>query len=185
VKPRIVITGGPGSGKTKFVDRLKREPALAEFTFFDELARQLLEQDPSYRDDRNRFHLEIFRRQVAREDALGDRPFITDRGTVDAFAFHPEIFDRLGTSLAEQYRRYTAVIQLQSTASLGQAYYKTDSIRLEPIEDALIIQDAISRAWRDHPDYEFIIASPDIEEKYGDFLRTILRLANKMQKQDR
>ena len=183
--PRIVITGGPGSGKSKFVERLKRESILAEFTFFDELARQLLEQDPTYRDDRNRFHLEIYNRQVAREDAIGDKPFITDRGTVDAFAFHPEIFERLGTSLAEQFGRYTSVVQLQSTASLGPEYYTTDPIRTEPIADALIIQDAISRAWSEHPDYNFIAASPDIEEKYGDFLQTILRLANKIEKQDR
>ena len=128
---------------------------------------------------------EIFNRQVEREDALGARPFVSDRGTVDAFAFHPEMLDHLGTSLSEQYKRYTGVVQLESSASLGQDYYKTDSVRTEPIDDALAVQDAISRAWKGHPAYEFVAAAKDIEEKYHSFLLTVLRLTNKMQKQDR
>ena len=182
--PRIVVTGGPGSGKTKFIDRLRTEPHLSEFIFFDELARELLTLDPSLRSDRHRLHTEIYRRQIEREEAVHGQPFISDRGTVDAFAFHPEMLKHLGTSLKEQYKRYTAVIHLESAAILGDPYYRTDSVRIEPVEDALAIQDAIRKAWRGHPNYHYVPADIDIERKYHLFLSEVLLLSGEMEKQD-
>ncbi|UCD65244.1 MAG: AAA family ATPase, partial [Candidatus Zixiibacteriota bacterium] len=49
MSPRIVITGAPASGKSELIERLKEEPSLGEFVFLEEIARQLLKEDPSYR----------------------------------------------------------------------------------------------------------------------------------------
>ena len=95
---RIVITGGPGSGKTEFFEQLKQASALSGFLFFDELARQILTENPRIRHDLSTFHQEIYFRQIAREAAAGDRSFVTDRGTVDTFAFHPETVTEVGRS---------------------------------------------------------------------------------------
>ena len=174
---RLVITGAPGSGKTMCLEALKAEPQLSHFIFFDELARRLLVQMPSYRSNRTEFHREIYHLQTAREQNAGDRPFISDRGTVDAFAFHPETLFDVGTTLEREYGRYSAVIHLGSSARLGETFYHVDSIRTESMSDALAIEEAIGRAWSGHPQYEFIEAHPDFGVKLCLCRERVLSLA--------
>lgn len=174
---RLVITGAPGSAKTEFFERLKHEPEFTDFLFFDELARQLLEEDPSYRGRWDEFHKEIYRRQVAREDANPDSPIVSDRGTVDTFAFHPETVTDMGTTIDQEYRRYTGVVQLQTSAALGPDAYQNDSIRRESADEAMEIERFTTRAWSDHPAYVFIAASHDLERKYERFLAAMKELA--------
>ncbi len=173
---KIVITGAPASGKTKFIERLKTDPRFEDFVFLNELARQLLEEDPTYRQRWSEFHREIYRRQVARENELADKSFITDRGTADAFAFHPETARDMGTAIESEYKRYDAVIQLESTASLGEQYFQHDEIRNESIEDVLFIEKATTNVWNRHPNYHLIKAEIDTELKYGNFLQTLVDL---------
>ncbi len=171
---RLVITGAPASGKTVFWERLKDVPEFSGFVFFEELARRLLIETPSYRNRWAEFHREIYRRQVAREEAADGRSFVTDRGTVDAFAFHPETAGDVGTTLEAEYERYTAVIQLGSSAALGREYYPIDEVRNETIEQALAIEAAIRGVWEPHPGYRYVPAETAFEEKYRRF-ETIAR----------
>lgn len=179
VPVRIVITGAPASGKTKFFERLRELPVLREFLFFEELARQLLVEDPSYRQRWGDFHREIYRRQTAREAAAEGRSFISDRGTADAFAFHPETVADVGTTLEAEHRRYTAVIQLGTSAGLGEEYYRADEVRVEAIEQALAIEQHIRRVWEAHPAYYFVPARPVVDEKYRVFEALVLQLTGK------
>ena len=167
---RIVITGAPASGKTTFFERLKKQPAFAGYLFFEEIARQLLREDPTYRQRHQEFHQEIYRRQAAREKAAGDRPFVSDRGTADAFAFHPEAATQVGTTIEKEYARYTAVIQLGTAAALGPQHYSRDDVRRESAEEAMAIERAIASVWHKHYGYHLIPAQPDFEAKYRDFL---------------
>lgn len=171
---RIIVTGAPGSGKTEFIERIKGEKPLAGFVFFEELARAILSTSPHLRNDWPGLHREIYRRQDEREKAIGERSFVTDRGTVDAFAFHPETMANVGTSLEREYRRYTAVIQLGSAAVLGESYYRQDEIRRETPAEALEIERAIRAVWGHHPGYSFVAAGIDLEEKYYLFRRLIV-----------
>jgi len=171
---RIVVTGAPGSGKTEFIERLKSETSLAGFIFFEELARAILSASPHLRNDWPGLHREIYRRQAEREDAIGEKPFVTDRGTVDTFAFHPETMADVGTSLEREYQRYTAVIQLGSAATLGEPYYRQDEIRRETPAEALEIERAIRAVWGRHPAYSYIPAGENLEEKYYLFRRLIV-----------
>ncbi|MBD3403278.1 AAA family ATPase [candidate division GN15 bacterium] len=173
---RLVITGAPASGKTEFFDRLAINDAFEAFVFLPELARRLLEDNPGFRTDREAFHREIYRRQIAREDELGEKSFVTDRGTVDAFAFHPETAELVGTTIEREYERYDAVIQLGSAAGLGPGYYRTDTIRLESIDEALEIEKAIQRVWRDHPGFHYLPARINYQEKYERLLELVLHL---------
>ena len=163
--PRIVLTGAPASGKTLIFERLKNDPDMIGIVFLEELARKLLIENPAWRQNWPAFHLEIYRRQLAREQAAGDRPFITDRGTVDAFAFHPETVHDVHTTIEREYARYTAVLQLGSSAALGDEYYVRDDIRNESIPDALAIEKAITGVWKNHPGYNFLEANPNFEQK--------------------
>lgn len=166
---RIVITGGPGSGKTEFFERLKDETELDGFLFLEELARRILSDKPHIRHHPDELHREIYRRQIEREEAAGERPLVTDRGTVDAFAFHPETMTDIGTTLEFEYLRYSLVIQLGSAAALGERYYVRDEIRQENVSEALRIETALRRVWSAHPNYKFIPALEQIEEKYSRF----------------
>ena len=171
--PRIVITGAPGSGKTKLIERLKAEPLLEGFVYLPEAARQLLTERPELRGQWSRFHREIYALQTSREAAADGKPIITDRGTVDAYAFHPETLNEVGTSLEREYRRYSLVIQLGTAASIAKRRWKTDDIRRESREDALIIEKAITGAWQGHPNYHYIPAALHIEDKYVALWRLI------------
>ena len=171
---RIVITGAPGSGKTEFIERLKKEEELTEFVFFEELARAILSASPQFRHDWPGLHREIYRRQIEREDAIAGKPFVTDRGTVDAFAFHPETMAEVGTTLEREYQRYSLVVQLGSAAALGEPYYCKDQIRLETPAKALEIERAIRVVWGHHPDFSFIPAREKLEEKYNLLHRKIV-----------
>ena len=108
---RIVITGAPGSAKTEFIERLKQNPAFSGFLFFDEVARQLLVDNPGIRNNWTAFHLEIYRRQDQQEQLAAGRSFVTDRGTLDGFAFHPDAIHAVGTTVEREYARYDLVIQ--------------------------------------------------------------------------
>ncbi len=171
---RIVITGGPGSGKTEFFERLKSESELSGFLFLDELARRIISEQPHIRHHPHEFHREIYRRQVAREEAAGEQSLITDRGTVDAFAFHPETMSDVGTTLELEYRRYSLVVQLGTAAALGDDYYVQDDIRRESLSDALAIETALRRVWGPHQGYRLIPALEQIEEKYSRFLDLVV-----------
>lgn len=164
---QIVLTGAPGSGKTALIERLRSDTAFGNFLFFDELARELLKQNPDYRTRWAEFHREIYRRQIDRENEAAGRSFITDRGTVDAFAFHPETLKEVGTTLAQEYTRYTAVIQLGTTARLGEKLYQTDDVRQESLYDALVIERALMGAWGNHPNYRFIEACEQWDDKFN------------------
>jgi len=165
--PRIVITGAPASGKSGFLERLSREPLLAGFVFLSEAARELLVAQPGIRQDWAEFHRRIYGLQAAREGAIKDRPMITDRGTADAFAFHPDTLADIGTSLEREYERYSAVIQLGSAASLDEIPWKTDDVRQETREEAIAIEQALTRVWQHHRGYHFVPAVADVEEKYS------------------
>jgi len=163
---QIVITGGPGSGKTESLARLKDITRYRKFVFLSELARKLLEESSHYRHDVTAFHSEIYRQQTERETELREQSFITDRGTADAFAFHPETMSLVNTTIDAEYRRYSSVVQLGSAAALGKKYYSGDKTRLEPISEALAIEEAIKQVWQNHPDYHFIPADRDFEAKF-------------------
>jgi len=175
----MVLTGAPASGKSILFDRLKTYPSFSDFIFFDELARLLLKKNPRFRNDMKAFHAEIYKRQVEREDSIENKPFITDRGTIDAFAFHPETIQETGTTIEKEYCRYSAVIQLGTSARLGEKHYQKDDIRLESPEEALAIEDAIKKVWENHPHYYFVEACPDFEDKYLMLLRIIKKITCK------
>lgn len=172
---RIVITGAPASGKTECVNRLKQNPAFEGFLFFDEIARRLLQENPEIRNDWLAFHLEIYRRQNERELSAAGRSFITDRGTLDAFAFHPSAIDAVGTTICREYLRYDLVVHLGSAAHLGEEFYRKDAVRTETTGEALRIESALREVWSGHPRYHFVPAHPDYEQKFVDLIAIIER----------
>ena len=176
---RIVITGGPASGKTEFFERLKSLPELAGFVFLEEQARHFLASQPHLSTDKLELHRRIYRAQTENEDKLGDRDFITDRGTADALAYQPEVMPLVGTTLEAEYRRYDSVIQLGSSAALGEGYFTGDEVRKESPDRALKIENALKKVWQDHPGYYFVKAEKDTERKFDKFVAILKQVINK------
>ncbi|MDD5426784.1 MAG: AAA family ATPase [candidate division Zixibacteria bacterium] len=170
---RIVITGGPASGKTEFCERLKNIPELAPFGFISEQARHFLKEQPDLRHDSRQLHQSIYHSQVWYEESMKGEGFITDRGTADALAYQPDLLTLLKTTLEKEYRRYDAVIQLESAAALGEKYFTGDNIRRESVTEALRIETALKKIWGGHPGYHFIKAHKNIEIKFGHFLKIV------------
>jgi len=173
---RIVITGAPASGKSKFIALLKADPRFAQLVFLEEVARKLLEKDPTYRHRWAEFHHEVYRQQIKQEEALANRSFITDRGTADAFAFHPETAAHYGATIEDEYRRYDAVILLGSAAALGSEYYQPDDVRTESADQVMALEKATIEVWKGHPNFHIIKAQGDPEAKYLALVNFLLNL---------
>ena len=155
---------------------LKLVPQLSNFTFFDELARKLLDKNHKYRSKWEELHIEIYRQTIKRENATDIKHFISDRGTVDAFAFLPETMTTVNTSLENEYERYSAVFQLGSTAYLEGGQYDNDEIRRETPDEAIQIESKLREVWYSHPNYSFLPAQENFAVKYKILLSKILNL---------
>jgi len=175
---RIVITGAPASAKSEFIERLKPMPEFRKFTFFEELARKLLAENNRGRENPEEFHRRIYNAQTKRESELGEKPFITDRGTLDAFAFHPESIELIGTTFEREYRRYSAVLHLGTTATLGKKFYSQDEIRTDSIEEALELEKGLIKIWGGHDSYNYVAAEIEIEQKFSRFITLLKGLIN-------
>lgn len=170
---RLVLTGAPGSAKTLFFERLRADSRFRDVIFFEEMARLLLQQQPHLRNNWEEFHCQIYNRQLVREHKTAGHAFITDRGTLDIFAFHPQALELVNSTVEAEYSRYTHVVHLGSAANLGEEFYQQDAIRRESRQEALEIEQAICRVWGQHPRYQFVPAMIDIEAKF-ELLMTIL-----------
>lgn len=164
----IVLTGGPGGGKTTLIEELSREPTWAgRFVALPEAIAIVAHTGVSP-------HEQLFQRlmvemQTAMEDALvralgpdDPRFILCHRGSLDPLAYwldrgwsEQEFFAYTGATREQHYRRYTAVIHLVTAADGAKEYYRhwPDAHRPEQIEDAIRLDGLLHRVWRDHPRY--------------------------------
>jgi predicted ATPase len=170
----IVLTGGPGAGKTAVLEIAKRQfcrhvivlPESASILYGGGFPRRTT--DEGHRSAQRA----IFRVQREMERiVLGERSAalaICDRGTVDGFAYWPgtadEFWREMGTTREEELRRYHAVIHLR-TPSAEDGYNHQNPIRIESAADALRIDARIAEAWEGHPRRHFIASSKHFLEK--------------------
>jgi predicted ATPase len=168
MRPVIVLTGGPGGGKTTLIEELRRSPQWApRFITLPEaisLAGQL-GVPPTER---------LFQRlmvaiQIGMEDAIissldGDdrRILLCHRGCLDPLAYwlargwqEADFFAFVQHSRQELYRRYTAVIHLVTAADGAPYAYRRypQAHRSEPPEDAVRLDGLLHEAWCHHPRY--------------------------------
>lgn len=164
----MVLTGGPGAGKTAVLD-LVRVMFCDHVIVLPESAR-LVYAGGFPRDDRvavrRAGQRAIF--HVQRElEAMGDvgHPAVVlcDRGTVDGAAYWPgpdDLFEELGTSLALQHERYDAVIHLRASSEAPR-----DLLRIETHAQAMAIDERIASLWGGHRRSFTIPATPQFLAK--------------------
>lgn len=170
----VVLTGGPGAGKTAVLELVRRSlcpgvallPEAASILFSGGFWRR-----PSVpcrqAAQRAIFHIQRQQERMVAEDG-GCCSVLCDRGTLDGLAYWPageaSFWQELGTSRSAELARYHAVIHLQ-TPTAEQGYNHQNPLRTEDAAAAHAIDLRIAQAWEGHPNRVFIESSADFLDK--------------------
>jgi predicted ATPase len=158
VSRRVVLTGGPGAGKTAvlelirlfFCEHVKTLPEAAGIVFGGRFPRN---DSPPLRQAAQRAIYHIQRELESVADTENAAVVLCDRGTVDCAAYwrgDGDLFSAVGSTHAREMARYDAVIHLRTPTS-PDAYNRDNPLRLESIEEAAAIDVQITSQWSEHP----------------------------------
>lgn len=163
---RIVVTGGPGGGKTTAADLFRRElgervvvvPESATLLFSGGFPRHAGE------DARKAAQSAIYHVQRNLEDvqaaAYPGRILLCDRGTVDGAAYWPGaphgFFAQVRSSLEDELARYDAVIFFESAAAGGLSIEGGNPARVESNAEAAHLDAKLREIWSKHPRFFFV-----------------------------
>jgi len=155
---RIVLTGGPGAGKTAVLEVLRLAmchhvhvlPEAAGILFGGGFPR-----GSTLALRRSAQRAIYFVQHELEATALGVDAAIVmcDRGTIDSLAYWPgpeDLWESVGSTLDSELERYHAVIHLR-TPPAGLGYNHKNPLRVETAEEAAAIDTHIALAWANHP----------------------------------
>jgi predicted ATPase len=174
----IVLTGGPGSGKT-VVANILAQANPRRFVLVPEAATQVYEAARTrwdYVDVAGRRDLQrrIYLLQREQEDRLAglhpDRILLLDRGTIDGAAYWPDgpdaYWPAMGTTLQAELDRYDRIIWMETAAAIG-IYDGSDSnfCRFEDPAGAIRSGELLARLWSGHNNLLKVAAFKRLDEK--------------------
>jgi predicted ATPase len=171
-RKRIVLTGGPGAGKTAVLELVQQLtcqhvvvlPEAASLLFRGGFPRgtRIGEQAATQRAI---FHVQ--RELEAAADAADHAAIqLCDRGTVDGAGYWPgpdTLWSALRVSREEEMARYDVVIHLRTPPAT--AYNHENPWRIESALEAARIDELIALAWQGHPQRIVIDSAVDFLEK--------------------
>lgn len=169
---RVVLTGGPGAGKTAVLELIRRSfcghvrvlPESAGIVFGGGFPRGTT---PELLRPAQRAIFHVQRELEAVGEEGNPAIVLCDRGTVDGSAYWPgpdPFWAAVGTTHADELGRYDAVIHLR-TPALDRGYDHRNPLRIESPEQAAAIDARIARAWEPHPRCFVVDAAPDFLSK--------------------
>ena len=168
--PRLVVlTGGPGAGKTAVLEVVRRElcshvvvlPEAASILWSGGFPRR---QTMAARTAAQRVivRLQIEMQRMVIEEGHAAL-ILCDRGTLDGLAYWPrseaEYFAAFDSDRERELARYAAVIQLQPPSAAHG--YRSEGHRTETAVEAAAIDLRIGRAWSGHPHHVFVESQED------------------------
>lgn len=157
-RKRIVLTGGPGAGKTAvlelahqyFCKHLVMVPEAASVLFRGGFPRGgNTEQRAAVQ--RAIFHVQ-HELEAVTEAADHAAALLCDRGTVDGAAYWPgpdTLWSSVSVSREAELARYDAVIHLRVPTAVH--YNHDNAVRIETAEEAARIDERIAEVWAGHP----------------------------------
>lgn len=168
---RIVLTGGPGGGKSTLIDELSVDTAFAgRLVVLPEAI--LTMRDAGISPCERQFQQAVVRCQLELEEAVDEAPgsddgqiLVCHRGSLDPLAYWrqrgwppDEFFELTATTPAGHYARYAAVIHLVTAADRAPTAYERwpDAHRPESLAEAIALDSWLREAWGDHPRYHRI-----------------------------
>jgi predicted ATPase len=180
---KIVVTGGPGGGKTTALDLFQREfnshsrvvPEAATILFKNGIAR---EQDP---EKVKLIQKAIFEVQRTMESVFSslypDSLLVCDRGTIDGLAYWPgdeeEFFSMIGSTYERELARYDAVIFLETAAKKTHHFTSNNPYRTEGVEQAIELDQKLQAIWSAHQNYCFIPSTESFVQKISQGVEAI------------
>lgn len=163
---RIVLTGGPGGGKTTAVDMFRREigdrvvivPEAATMMFMGGFPRYE-EEYAVHAAQRAIYHVQKNLEDVQAAEYPG-RILLCDRGTIDGAAYWPGpsagFFEAMDTTLERELARYDGVIFFESAAVGGLSIEGGNPARLESIGKAAELDAELRAVWSQHPNFRLV-----------------------------
>jgi predicted ATPase len=171
-RKRVVLTGGPGAGKTAVLELVRQYfchhvlvlRESAGIVFGGGFPRGV---SPAERASAQRaiYHVQLELEAMA---AAREEPAIVlcDRGTVDGAAYWPgpgSLWASVGSSQEAELSRYDAVIHLRTPGVQG--YNHDNPLRIETVAEAAHIDQRIADAWARHPRRVFVDSDDDFLHK--------------------
>lgn len=158
-RPKIVVTGGPGAGKTAVLEIARRELAPRVEVLSESASIVFGGGFPRRSDDESRraaqraiFHVQTELERLPNLD-VRQTVILCDRGTVDTLAYWPglpgELFSELGTTVERELARYSAVVHLRVPDDHNG--YHGSALRVESAREARAIDARLLEAWAAHP----------------------------------
>lgn len=181
---RVVLTGGPGAGKTAVLEVVRKH--LCEHVVVLPEAAGIVYGGgfPRRRSDASRRagQLAIYHVQDQLEImalAEGEPALVLcDRGVLDGLAYWPgdaaQFFEATGTTRAEVFGRYAAVIHLR-TPSAATGYNRLNPLRVESADEASVIDQRLLEVWKDHPRRVVVECETEFLDKLEQTLAFLLR----------
>ncbi len=193
---RIVLTGGPASGKTTLISRIlkefKQDDGWRVITI-PETATELISgfginpfgvcmsmlkfQDFVIADQIHKEKLALAAAEVVPEEKVlivYDRALLDDKAYISDEEFAETLMRVGGRTESEVLAGYDAVIYLVTSAKGAEfAYNLGNAARSETIEHAREIDDLTLRAWSAYPDLRIIDNSVNFEDKLDRAIREI------------
>lgn len=178
----IVLTGGPGAGKTAALAAARR--IYCEHVAVIPEAASILFGGGFPRHDtiagRKAAQRAIFHVQREAERLVDDEQVahtgLCDRGTIDGVAYWPgdedEFWNAVATTRELQIARYDVVVHLR-TPTVDGVYNHSNPVRLENARTAQLIDERILAAWEGHPNRIIIDAAASFEDKLHATLEAI------------
>jgi predicted ATPase len=172
---RIVLTGGPGGGKTTAADLFRREigervvivPEAGTLVFAGGFPRSK-ERAAVVAAQKAIFHVQRNLEDV-QSVLFPGRILLCDRGTVDGAAYWPgeahEFFEMLGTSHEAELERYDAVIFFESAAVGGMSIEGGNPVRNESLREAAALDKKLRALWARHPRFVLVPHNPSFFKK--------------------
>lgn len=172
---RIVLTGGPGGGKTTAGDLFRREmgervafvPEAATMIFTGGFPRARV-PGAVYAAQRAIYHVQRNLEDV-QAATYPDRVLLCDRGTIDGAAYWPgdppHFFEEMGTTMEAEMNRYDAVLFFESAAVGGMSIEGGNPIRNESEQQAAELDLKLRCLWSQHPRFFLVPHHPSFIKK--------------------
>lgn len=190
LKKRIVLTGGPGGGKTTALDLFRRElsgqiasvPESATMIFSGGIERS------SKAEVIRSQQIAIFNLQKHLEYAVRtmypESLILCDRGSLDGLAYWPDsqadFFTTMESSFDYELSRYDAVIFFETAARSGQAIKSNNLVRTESDKQAIELDKKLYDIWSQHHNFHSIVSSASFITKIMMGIDTIKQVIQKI-----